>query len=71
MDCLTNNIVKRLKVSSIRQFFDNIIYESNILNDDFNYLPFDGEKRLITGRRLYCINYNTVFRLKNGSSVDK
>ena len=40
--CSQNN-----EVSSIKRFFDNIIYESNPQNDDFYDLLFDGDERLI------------------------
>ena len=66
---LTNNVVERLKVSSIQKLFDNRIYESNHQNDDSDDLPFDGYERLITRQRLYCIHDNIVFKLKLFSSV--
>ena len=56
MDFLTNNIVERLKVSPIKRSFDNIIYESNYRKDNFGYLHFDGDQRLITRQRIYLIN---------------
>ena len=43
IDSLTNNIVERLKVILIKLSFDNIIYENNPRNDDFDDLPFDGD----------------------------
>ena len=70
IDCLTDNIVERLKVSLTKQCFDNRIYEGNTQNYDFNDLSFDGDERLITRRQLYRINGNIIFRLNNGSSVD-
>ena len=48
IDHLNDNIVEKLKVSLIEQFLDNIIYESNHLNVDFNDLPFDGDEGVIT-----------------------
>ena len=66
---LTNNIVEGLKVGSIEQSFDNIIYESNPINANFDDLPFDGDEIFITGLQIYDVNYDIVFRLNNGSSV--
>ena len=43
-----NNIVERLKVSSIKRSLDNIIYVSKPQNNDFDDLPFDGDERLIS-----------------------
>ena len=62
---LTDNIVERLKVSLIKKIFDNRIYESNPQNIDFENLPFDVDKRLITRLLLYCIDYDIIFKLKN------
>ena len=67
---LTNNSVESLKVSSIVQSLDNIIYEINPQNDDFYDLPIDVDERLITRQRLYRINDNIVFRLNNGSIIE-
>ena len=67
--CLTNNIVEKLKISSIEQLVDNRIYESNPWNADFDDLPFYGDKGLITRWLIYPINDNIVFGLNNGSSV--
>ena len=68
--CLTNNIVESLKVSLIKWLFDHIIYEINPPNADFDDVPFGGDESLIPRRRLYCINDNILFRLKNGLAVD-
>ena len=40
VDRWNNNILKRLKVSSIKLSFDNGIYVSNTRNAYFNNLPF-------------------------------
>ena len=69
IDCLTDNIVERLKVSLIERSFHNQIYESNTRNSDFYYSTFDGDERLITRRQIYHINDIIVFRLSNGFSV--
>ena len=58
-----------LKVSLIERSFNNRIYESNPRNANFDYLPFYGDKILISRRRIYHINDDIVFRLKNGSIV--
>ena len=42
-DRLTNNITERLKVSSIRRWFDNRIYKMNHQNTYLDELPFDGD----------------------------
>ena len=70
IDRLTNNTVERLKVCLIEQLFYDMIYESNPQNSGFNYLPFDSDERLITGRQIYCINHDILFSLNNGSIVD-
>ena len=69
MDCLTNNIIERLKFSSIGWPFDNIIYKINPVIADYDDFPFDGYQRLITRRLLYCIHDNIVFSMNNGLSV--
>ena len=66
---LTDNIVERSQVNYTKQFFDNIMYESNPRHTDFDDLPFDGYERFITRQRLYCINDNIVFGLKSGYIV--
>ena len=60
IDHLTDNKVESLKVISIKQFLDNIIYESNPQNEDFDDLSFDVDERLIARQRLYCINDNII-----------
>ena len=65
MDRVTDNILERLKVSSIERSFDKIMYEINPRNSDFVYLPFYGDQRLIAGKRLYCVNDGILFRLNN------
>ena len=69
IDILTDYIVERSKVSLIKVSFDNIIYESNPQNVDFDDLPFDGNELLITWQKIYCINDDIVFRLNNGSRI--
>ena len=44
INSLTDNSVERLKVNSIKRLLDNIIYESNPQNTDFDDLPFDGDE---------------------------
>ena len=68
--CLINNILERLKVSYIEQYFDNIIYEINTQNAYFEGLTFDGDERLITRLRIYYINGDIIFRLKYGSIIN-
>ena len=70
IDCLTDNIAERLKFSSDEQLFDNIMHENNPRNDDFDDLPLDGDGRLISEWRIYCVNNDIVFRLNNGSIVE-
>ena len=48
IDHLRDNIVERFKVSSIKQSFDNRIYESNTQNFDFGELLFGGDEQFIT-----------------------
>ena len=50
-----------MKASSIGWLLDNRSYKSNDQNYDIYDLPFDGYKRLIARRRLYCIGDNIVF----------
>ena len=50
IDCITNNKVERLKVGSIKGSLDDRRYKSNHQNSDFDDLPFDGDKRLISRR---------------------
>ena len=47
IDCLTDNIVERLKVSLIERSLNNRIYGTNPWNADLDYLPFHGNERLI------------------------
>ena len=67
--CLTDNIVERLKVGSIKRSLDNKRYEGNNHNADFDYVPFDGDERLIPRRPIYCMNDDIVFRYINGSII--
>ena len=67
IDILTDYIVERSKVSLIKVSFDNIIYESNPQNVDFDDLPFDGNELLITWQKIYCFTNNIIERLKVSS----
>ena len=67
--CWTNNIVEILNVSLIKKLLDKRRYKSSLSNTIFYEFTFDGDKKLITRQRLYCINDNIVLRLINGSSV--
>ena len=69
IDHLTDNSVERLKVSSAKRLLYNIIYKSNPRNANFDYLPFDGDERLIARRRLYHINDDFVSMFINGLSI--
>ena len=69
IDCLTKNILERLKVSSIKRSLDNRRYEINPQNSNFDDLPFDGDERLIARQLLYNINDDIIFRFINDSSV--
>ena len=42
------------------------MHESNPQNEDFDDLPFDGDKWLITTQQIYRRNDDTVERLNNG-----
>ena len=66
---VTNNIVERLKVSSIKISLDKRLYESNPQNANFDDFPFDGDERLIGRKWIFCINDDIVFRLINSSGV--
>ena len=66
IDFLTNNIVERLRVSSIKILFDKWMYESSHQNSKFDDLAFDGDERLITRWRIYRINDDIIERLNNG-----
>ena len=70
IDRLTDNIVENFNVSSIKQSFDNRIYESNTQNAYLYDLPFGGDERLITRKQLYNINDNIDLRLNNSLSID-
>ena len=70
IDHLTDNIVERLRVSSIELSFDQWMYDSNSWIFDFVELTFDGDQRLIAGWQIYRENGDIVFRLKNGSVID-
>ena len=51
-----------LKVSLIKQLFDDRIYEGNPKNSGSDYLNFDDGESFITRRQLYRIYDNIVFR---------
>ena len=75
IDSLNNNIIKSLKaimlkVSLSERFFDNWMCVSNHQNADFDDLTFDGDERLITTWKIYCINCDIVESLNNGSIYD-
>ena len=70
IDYLNNIIVKGLKVSLTKQFFDNLIRVINPQNAHFDDLLFDCDERFIAIRLMYCINDNIVERLNNGSIFD-
>ena len=42
------------------------MYENNPQNIDFDDLPFDGDERMITRRRINHINDDIIERLNNG-----
>ena len=42
-----DNSVEKLRVNSIEKQLDKRIYKNNNRNADFNYLPFDSDKKLI------------------------
>ena len=56
-----------LKVSSIKQSFDNWMYVSNHQNSGVNDLTFYGDQRLITGQRIYSANDDIIERMNNCS----
>ena len=66
---LKYNILERLKVSSIKRSFDNIMYKSNSWNADLVDLPFDNDKKLISEYQIYNVNDDIIFRLNNGSII--
>ena len=43
---------------------------SNPRNADSDYLPFDGDKSLLTRRKIYLINDDIAESLNNGSIFD-
>ena len=69
IDCLTNNIIERLKVGSIETSLDNLMCVSNPRNSTFDELRFHGDERLITRRLMYHINDDILERLNNGLFV--
>ena len=70
IDPLNDNIIEMLKVSLIKQSFDNWECGNNPLNANFDELTFDYYQRLITRRRIYCIHDNIVERLNNSSIIE-
>ena len=70
IDSLTNNIVERSKVSSIKILFDNLKCVSNPWNAKFSESTFYGNQRLITRQQIYCINDNIVEILNNILIID-
>ena len=58
-----------MKVSLIKQLFDNLKCVSNSQNADFDYLPFDIDQNLITRQHIYSINGNILERLNNSLIV--
>ena len=55
IDCLTNNSVESLKVSSFKLLLDNRVYKSNSQNSDFYNFPFGGDEILTAIKLLYRI----------------
>ena len=55
IDCLFDNIVERLRVSSIEQLFNNWMYEINPWNAEFDDLLFYGDQRLIPGQWIHIV----------------
>ena len=66
IDCLTNNDLKRLTISSIKRLFDNLKCLSNSQNANFDCLTFDCGQSMIIIQQIYCIYDNIVERLNNG-----
>ena len=60
------NILESLKVSLMKSLFDNWMYVSNPINDNFDDLPFYGDQRSITRWKIYRINDDIVEMLYNG-----
>ena len=46
------------------------MYASNPKNTNFVDLTFYGDRRLIDGQRIYCVNDDILEGLNNGSTVD-
>ena len=46
------------------------MYESNTWNSNVGELTYGGDERLISGQRIYRVNYDIIFRLNNGLAVD-
>ena len=42
------------------------MYVSNHQDTNYDDLPFDGDKRLITRQQIYHINYDSMEKLNNG-----
>ena len=62
----TDNTVERLEVSLIKWSFDNWMYVSNPWNENFYYLPFNCDERLITRRQIYHVNYDIIEKAEQG-----
>ena len=69
-DCLTDNIIERLKFCLVTILFNNLMYESNPQNADIDDLPFGGDELLITIQQLYRISDHVVERLGVGLIVE-
>ena len=46
------------------------MYVSNPRNFFFDYFPFYGDQRLISGQLIYCANDDIIERLNNGLVID-
>ena len=42
------------------------MYVSNPWNEDFYYLPFNCDERLITRRQIYHVNYDIIEKAEQG-----
>ena len=69
MDCLADNIVETLNVSSIKISFDNIMYESNPQYDELSDLPSDGDQKLISGRKIFQVTFDGDQRFISGRQI--
>ena len=69
IDSLTDNILERLKVSSIERFFDNLEYVINPWNANVYYLAVHYDQRLINRRSMDRIHDYSVKRLKKVQSL--